>query len=104
MTAQIPSEDAAAALHFEFTHIVREEVGFNEVFASQIAEAIVRGLRKRLGGQEIYVPAPSKSERIAAVRREFNGRNRDEICRKYGISRTTFYEYTGTSAAGTSGS
>ena len=86
------AEDSAVMLQYEVTAIVREEIGMTEHFASQIAEAIVRGLRKRFSAQEVYIPAPSKTERNAAVRREFNGQNRDAICRKFGISRTTLYE------------
>ena len=92
------AEDSIVMLQYEMTTIVREEVGFTEQFASQIAEALVRGLRRRLGAQYIYIAAPSKAERNAAIRREFDGTNRESICRKYGISRTRLYEIVGTSA------
>lgn len=85
-------EDGAIALQFELTSIVRDEIGMNEHFASQIAEALLRGLRRRMGGQEIYIPAQDLRVRDRAIRAEFNGRNRDELCRRYEVSRTRLYE------------
>lgn len=85
-------DDSTVLLQYEMTTIVREEVGFTEHFASQIAEAIVRGMRRRLGPGEIYIAAPSKVERDAAIRAEYNGRNLDEVCRKHGVSRSRLYE------------
>jgi len=90
-------EDQAIQLHREFVEIVREEIGMNEPFANDIAAALVRGMRKRYGGQDlgrrgrIYVPAPSKTERNAAIRAEFNGTNVEAVCKKYGISRSRLY-------------
>ena len=89
------AEDSAVMLQYEMTAIVREEIGMTEHFASQISAAIVQGLRKRFSAQEIYIPAPSKAERNAAIKRDFNGQNRDEICRRYGVSRSTLYEIVG---------
>lgn len=90
-------EDQAIQLHREYVEIVREEIGLHEQFANDIAAAIVRGMRKRYGGQtmgakgSIYVPAPDKSNRNAAIRAEFMGSNAAEVCKKHGVSRTTLY-------------
>ena len=89
------NDDAAVSLLYEMTTIVREEIGFNEIFAAQIAEALVRGLRRRLGGDELYIPAQDKAERDAAIRARFNGTNRDEVCRAFGISKSRLYEIVG---------
>lgn len=83
--------DNAAWLHAEITAVVREEVGMNELFATQIAEAILCGLRRRLGGREIYLPAPDREKRNAEIRRQFNGRNMDEVMRAFGVSADTVY-------------
>ena len=88
---QARNEDAAATLQMEVTEIVRAEIGYNEAFASSIASAIVRGLRRKLGGQEVYIPAPDRSERDAAIRREFNGTNLAEVCQRHGVSKSTVY-------------
>jgi len=73
---------------------VREEIGMNEQLATVFAQALVRGLRRQLGGQEIYIP-PSKSERDLAIRREFNGANIEELMRRHNLSRTRIYEIVG---------
>jgi Mor family transcriptional regulator len=81
-------------LLFEVTCIVREEIGYNDQFADQIAAAITRGLSRRLGAKHIYIPAPDKRDRDEQIRKEFNGRNHDEIMSKYGIGRTRIYQIT----------
>lgn len=91
MTDTAKNEDAAVALLYEMTTIVREEIGMNELFAAQIAEAITRGLRRRLGGEYHYIPAPDKTERDAAIRAQFNGRNLEEVARCHGVSRRQAY-------------
>lgn len=94
-------EDEAIQLHREFVEIVREEIGMNEAFANTMAAALVRGMRKRYSGQKlgakgtIYVPAPSKAARNAAIRAEFNGTNREAVCKKYGIGRAQLYAIVG---------
>ena len=89
------NDDAAVSLLYEMTTIVREEIGFNELFAAQIAEALVRGLRRRLGADYLYIPAPDKTERDAAIRARFNGTNREEVCRAFGISKSQLYRIVG---------
>lgn len=89
------SEDAAVQLEHEITIIVREEIGMHEGLAGVIAAAMVRGLRRRLGGQDLYIPAPDRSVRDAAIRRDFTGTNVDELMRKHGLSRTRIYEIVG---------
>lgn len=91
-------EDKNVTLHYEMTSIIREKVGMHEQFASQIAEAIVDGLRERRGGTDLYVGSASAAARVrrnAKIKQDFNGRNRDEICRKYRISRPQFYRIIG---------
>lgn len=86
---------SAIELLNEMTSIVQEEIGFHQLFADQIAQAIVTGLRRRLGGQEIYIPAADKVARDERIRAEFNGRNRDEICAREGISKARLYQIVG---------
>lgn len=93
-------EEVALSLQFELTDIVREEIGMNEMFATLMAEAITRGLRKRLGGQEIYVPAPDKRSRNEIIWREFNGQNLEEIMRKTGLGKSQIYEINKKKPAG----
>ena len=85
------AEDAAVQLEHEITAIVREETGLKEPMAEMMAKAIVRGMRERLGGDDLYIPAPDRSERYAAIRAEFKGTNLADVCKKYGVSARTVY-------------
>jgi Mor family transcriptional regulator len=82
-------------LEHDFTSIVREEIGMHEGMAGMFAAALVRGLRRRLGGQDLYIPAPDRSVRDASIRRDFTGTNVDELMRRHGLSRTRIYEIVG---------
>ncbi len=95
------AEDAAVQLERDFLAIVREEIGMNERLAGVFAQALVSGLRNRMGGQELYIPAPDRSERDAAIRREFNGTRESlsAIMRRTGLSRARVYSIVGERAA-----
>lgn len=85
-------EEGAASLLAEIASILREETGLRDPLATMVAEAVLRGLRKRRGGTEVYVPQTVRRTEIAqAVRQMFDGRNRDEVCRRFGISTSTLY-------------
>lgn len=89
------AEDAAATLHHAITLALQKHVGMNESFAASFATEILRGLRESMGGDYTYIPAPDRTARNAAIRAEFNGRNQDELCRKYSISRSRLYVIVG---------
>ncbi len=84
-------EDAAIQLERDFVEIVREETGMHESLAAVFAQVLVRGLRKRLGGSDLYIPAADKSERDSAIRRAFTGANLHEVMARYQVSRSTVY-------------
>lgn len=89
--------DHQVALANEITAILRERIGYHEQFAAPIAEAIVSGLASRRGGDMLYVPTGNRkprqlTERNAAIRAEFNGRNRKQLCEKWGISKARLYQ------------
>lgn len=88
-------EDAAIQLEHEFVEIIRQHIGLHEAMATAHAQALVRGLRERLGGQEVWIPAPDKSERNAAICREFNGRNIKQLMTQHRISRSQLYHIVG---------
>lgn len=89
------SEDAAIQLEHDFVEIIRSRIGLNEALATIHAQEIVRGLRERRGGESLWIPASDKTERDAAIRREFNGQNREEVMRRHGISRSRLYQIVG---------
>lgn len=84
--------DQTIQLHRELTDIVRNKIGMREPFAADMAAAILEGLQEMHGGNNLYITAPDKTARNAAIRAEFNGTNSEEVCRKYGVKRTRLYE------------
>ena len=98
-TQQSPAqaEDAAVQLERDFLAIVREDIGMNEGLAGMFARVLVEGLRTRMGGQELYIPAPDRSERDAGIRREFDGTRESlaRIQRRTGLSRARIYAIVG---------
>lgn len=91
MTDRLGERISEVELLHEFTVIVQEETGLKDLFAAQVAEAILRGLRRRRGGEEVYIPAEDRSARDDAIRRAYNGRNMEEVMARYGVSRATVY-------------
>lgn len=94
------AEDAVLQLTYDIVDIARAGLGVSEGEATRMASAIVRGLRQRYGGvrlgqRGLYIPAPGKEERNAAVRREFDGTNGPEVMRRHGIKRSTLYAIVG---------
>ncbi len=95
------AEDAAVQLERDFLAIVREDIGMNERLAGLVARMLVDGLRSRMGGQELYIPAPDRSERDESIRREFNGTRESlaAIMRRTGLSRASVYAIVNRRAA-----
>jgi Mor family transcriptional regulator len=89
-------ESSALFLQREMHDIIKSDPALFEGVTALIADALVRGWRKRCGTQRIYIPAPPRNEtRDTQIKREFNGRNHEEICRKFSIGRTRLYEIVG---------
>lgn len=60
-------------------------------FTENMAEQVEQQIRSEYGGQEVYIAKRASEPRRAAVLREFNGRNRKELCKQHGLSRAQFY-------------
>ena len=84
-------DDSASWLRRELIAIVREEVGMVELLATPMAEMLLVGIRKRMGGREVYIPAPDKAGRDEQIRAAFNGRNLPEVMRQFGVCKATVY-------------
>jgi len=84
---------AAESLVSEISSMVREHMGLKDPWADMFAHMFVDALRMRLGGQRIYIPKRPQdlAARDAAVRQEFNGTNLADVCKKYGLSKSTVY-------------
>ena len=69
--------------------VAREVPGTSKEALHRLACA----LRVEFGGDALYVPkSEPRTARDAAVVQAFDGRNRNSVCRRFGISRSTFYE------------
>lgn len=85
-------EEDAVFLQSEIAEGLRTEVGLLPEFANEWAARIMRRLRLRAPAQRLYIPAPSKTERDAAIYREHDGTNTGALCQRYGISRPRLYQ------------
>ena len=93
-----PLDPEVLQLVYEVADIMRIDGGEKEPRASVLAQIVVNGLRHRVGGASIYVLAPSRSKRNAAIRKKFNGANLKEVCREFGVGKTTVYRLAGNRA------
>ncbi|WP_341674964.1 Mor transcription activator family protein [Niveibacterium sp. SC-1] len=95
MTAQI---DRSIRLLSILTSALRDEMGMPEQDAARLGEQLVRHMSTRVGGAEVYCPKRlevDRAQRDAAILRDFTGRNLAEVCRRYGVSKTTVYRVVG---------
>lgn len=68
------------------------EHGLDERAAQSFAKRVQDAVRMEFGGTVQHVGMTDVVERNRRVRAEFNGKNRDQICARYGICRSTFYQ------------
>jgi Mor family transcriptional regulator len=66
--------------------------------AERVAEIVLAGMRRRYGGKELYIPAPTTSEypRDDILRAYAKNEPVRSICKRYGISTSTFYRLLNT--------
>lgn len=75
----------------DFAIGLREEFNLNHNEALQRAASLMDRVSAVRPADNYYWPSKAKSERDAAILREFNGRNLQEIKHKYGVSKATVY-------------
>ena len=67
----------------------------SETVAMDLAQSIIRAAAERgHAGSDYYLPLlrnMDRAERNAMIRTEFKGNNLREVCRKFGVSKTTVY-------------
>ncbi len=86
--------DESISIQYLLTAALVGEAGFPEEQASKIALQVLTGFNKAgVGGERLYVPCTvvDRRARDSAIRAEFNGRNHDELARKWDISRASVY-------------
>jgi Mor family transcriptional regulator len=77
---------------WDLAQAIGRNAGFlSERCAEELAEVVIKELTNSAGGQEVYIPSPSKECRNNQIRQAFNGTNRHELCRRFSISTTSFY-------------
>jgi len=59
--------------------------------ANIMTEAIYKKLQSVWGGEKVYIQAPNNATRNEQIKKEFNGRNHGDICKKYKITLRTLY-------------
>ena len=63
--------------------------------AAQISAQTVQVISSEFGGQNVYLPRRSPwfsfKRRDEAIRKEFNGRNMPDVCRRFNVSARTVY-------------
>lgn len=60
-------------------------------FTENLAEQVEAQVRHEYGGQSVYISKTISEVRRESILREFNGRNRQEVCEKFGICKAHFY-------------
>lgn len=97
MTLDPSTRDADRSMNLLYllTGALQHEMQIPERDAFRLARGLSRWMGKVAGGDVLYCPKTSdadRADRDEAIRREFNGRNRQEVCDRYGISKTRLYE------------
>lgn len=100
MTDRFCEKLNAEQLKNDLVFILKNDIGVSDSVADMFAIAIADRLGSRwiylppedTVGRWIYFPAKNNSERDQQIRREFNGRNRYEVMKKYNISKSRLYQ------------
>jgi Mor family transcriptional regulator len=89
------NDDTHVQLLYVLTSALRDEAGMTEQEACCIARQALSGMSKTHGGLYLYCPMRAfvdRAQRDAEIRRRFNGRNLDELQRKFGLKRRRLYQ------------
>ena len=89
------SNSSTKALEWKLGTVIRQSAFVLDGHAEDLLESLMDGIRQEFGGGDLFIDRIDREKRADAVRRDFNGRNRAEVCRRHGISRATFYRIIG---------
>lgn len=76
---------------------LQDAAGLDQGTAQEVAAQVIQwGTDNGYSGTEHYWPCKFRAlpaiDRDAAIKREFNGRNLKEVCKKFDVSHTTVYQ------------
>jgi Mor family transcriptional regulator len=89
--------DAMDNVFLQLTDIIQNasiRCGIKPPVAADVAAAVTTEIRKYMRNNSLYFAGMTHGERKARrgqIKSDFNGKNYDEVCRKYQISRRTLY-------------
>ncbi len=85
--------DTLLTLRWLIAHALRNALDLAEEQTSEaIALVVVESLQAKFGGSEVYIPAISPMQRYEQIKAIANGKNRHEVCQRFGISQSTYYK------------
>lgn len=85
-------DDARLQMRTRIVRVIRESTGLLEQFAVPIADQVLDVVVRDVDGQALNrTDREFQEQRDRLVLAAFTGRNRDEVCKTFGISRPTFY-------------
>lgn len=92
--------DETTHLHYmewKIEAVIRQSGYVAPEHAADLMTIVMDGLREDFGGARVWIPSLDKAQRNQAIRSAFNGRNHDEVCRRFRISRPTLWRIIKTS-------
>lgn len=88
--------NSALSLLDVLSDVLTRKHDLDPLVAKLLAKSIISGAQALgYGGKEYYLPVrmpEDRDERNAMIRADFNGRNLRDVCRRYGVSKTTVYK------------
>lgn len=89
------AEEQMLLLAYRMRDRLMQDHAYSETLATEIAMLCMDTLRDEYGGDKLYVAAPSKQSRDAAIRSELRTGTAAEVARRWGISERRVYQIAG---------
>lgn len=83
-------DDVIQQMLIDYQRVMRERLGVEDGIAQRVAKELLQVFQKRFGGEELYVPRAKRYDE-AAVLRDFNGSNAQEVMKKHSVPERSFY-------------
>lgn len=88
-----PAQEADAALVLEsiMAECLQLSLGLPEPVCQELTSKMVKVLRVRCGGGDLYIPAADKAERNAAIVAQLRAGNVAQVAAEYGLDTSQVY-------------